>query len=104
MRVWMKEYVPFKMGGNLYNNIATDIPDNTAKHDIGMGFKAVKITNKGREYIFECESGGLVGYSLDQVRKDVYDCGNVQMMCEQIMAAKEDGLHSRLVTYADFFK
>lgn len=104
MRIWMKKYTPFKMGGNLYNNVATDIPDSTPKHDIGMGFKAVKIIHKGRGYIFDCGSGGLVGNSLEQVREDVKSCGDVKLMRKQIMQAKQEGLHARLVSYEEFFR
>lgn len=92
IRIWKRCYNPFQMGGNLRKNIATTVEiDMSDLVELGMGFRGIILNNKGKDYIFERESGGLIGDSLDQVRKDIMDCNDINIMCAQVMEAQKEG-------------
>lgn len=102
-RIWRKTYNPFNFG-NLRGKIFTfvDIPLEELV-DLGMGFKGIVIKNDNKTYIFERESGGLVGNSLEQVKEDIKECGDIPLMCEQIMKSLEERRDAVEVTYEEFF-
>lgn len=103
MRVWRPSYNPFAFG-NCHRNISTTISDNLKKEDIGLGFKAVVIEYGNKTYVFEVESGGLVGNSLEDVREDIKACGNVELMKKQVYDATLLGAKAVEVSFEEFFK
>lgn len=103
MRVWRPYYNPFAFG-SCHRNISTVISDNLKQEDIGLGFKAVVIEYGNKTYVFEVQSGGLVGSSLEEVRKDVESCGDRAIMQKQIEEAKVDGERAIKVSFEEFFK
>ena len=102
MRICRNSYNPFQLGGNLNKQIATEI-ENPEFQSLGMGFRGVYIEENGKGYVFEKESGGLVGDTLEQVRDDISKCGDIPTMCEQVLSTIESFKNAQLVTYKQFF-
>lgn len=103
MKIWRPSYNPFGFG-SCHKPICTEISDNTPKIDVGLGFKVVVITYGTKTYVFEVESGGLVGASLEEVKEDVAYSGNAELMRQQIEKAKEKGNTAQKVSFEQFFK
>jgi len=104
IRIWKRSYKPFQIGGELRKNIATTVEAELSDLiDLGMGFKGLVLKNNGQEYVFERESGGLVGDSVDQVRKDILDCNDISLMCMQIMKAQKEGENAIEMSLEDFW-
>ena len=86
---WMKDG-PFVLGGNCnFHPCHTEVEAN-GPFDIGKGLSAcIVIAPNGKTVVVCAESGGIVGYSLDKVKKDVSE-GDLKTMRKQIEEAKVD--------------
>lgn len=100
MYIWKRKYNPFLMGGKINENIKTEVDDYEVI-DLGKGFKGIYIEGIG---VFELESGGLVGDTIQQVRNDIFNCNDILLMKEQIDKAKLERDNAIIVTTEEFFK
>jgi hypothetical protein len=104
MIIWLKVTPnPFAFG-NSERFIGTEIDEETyLESDLGMDFKGYYISVNGRSYVFEKESGGWVGDTLEQVREDIKACGNRNIMEEQVADAIVERERVKLISFAEFF-
>lgn len=100
MYIWKRMYNPFLMGGKTNENIKTEVDDYEVI-DLGKGFKGIYIEGTG---VFEVESGGLVGDTIQQVRNDISDCTDILLMKKQIDRARLERDDAIMVTNEEFFK
>lgn len=98
MYIWKRTYNPFLMGGKINKNIKTEVDDYEVI-DLGKGFKGIYIERSG---VFELESGGLVGDTIQQVRNDISDCNDVMLMRNQIDKTKLERENAIIVTNEEF--
>lgn len=85
-RIYIHAYFPFTLGGDVWRPISTEV-DVGKKMPIGKGFFAhsTKAPNN-KTFIVEHESGGIIGSSFVQVRKDIRE-GTKEMMRVQVAHA-----------------
>lgn len=85
MKVWTYGYRPFVMGGDVHPPVWCDINHMGGVLDLGKGYQGRAIISpEGRPFIVEFQTGGIVGDSLSDVRKDVAD-GDDAVMAKQII-------------------
>lgn len=89
MRIWKRSVNPFRLGKES-SIICTEVPNSMIKHSIGFGFRVIVLEHEDKTEVYEVQSGGLIGYSLDEVRKDVESCGDYEFMQRQIDEAKTE--------------
>lgn len=88
LNVWTRSYRPFIMGGNVNAPVMTEV-DAIGPYDLGKGMFGYYIeAPNGRSFIAESITGGIVGHSLEGVRKDVAE-GFIDVIIQQIGWAKE---------------
>lgn len=81
-RIWIPGYRPFVMGGSVHYTLAADI-ECEGPHDIGKGlFAYTAASPSGRVFVVDSVSNGVVGDSLEGVRKDVAE-GKLETMQKQ---------------------
>lgn len=102
MYIWKRTYNPFILGGNVNCNIKTDV-SGFPLIDLGKGFKGIFIDRDGRTGVYEAESGGLVGDTIQEVRDDIAACDDIALMTAQVMEAKEEGRLAKEVSNDEFF-
>jgi len=90
MIIYKEHYEPFIMGGDVHKPISTDI-EVGEKLDLGKGFFGYLVVNPNNDktYVVEAKSGGIIGPSLAQVKKDIEDCDDIKVMKKQIKEAKK---------------
>ena len=104
MFVWKRTYSPFVMGGNVNRNVKTEINENDFTIiDLGKGFKGIFIEKGKSKGVYELESGGLIGDTVQNVKEDIAACEDVSFMRKQIEEAKEEGAKATVVSNEDFF-
>lgn len=103
MKVWKQQYEPFRFGGKLTMPISTEVSDDFPRFDLGKGFSGILILYNNKSYVFEVQSGGLIGDSLDSVRADIENCQDIGFMQEQVEEAAELRDEAVKVTYEEFF-
>ena len=86
MCIWKREFTPFRVGGQLRRAIKTKV-EGYPIIDLGRGFKGLHVIGEG---VFELESGGLVGETVDEVMEDIKNCKDIEFMKEQIKIAKRE--------------
>lgn len=88
--VWTRGYRPFTMGGNVHYLRGT-VLEVGELHDLGKGFFGYLITSPDGEktHVAEKESGAFIGTSLEDVRKDVEECKDIEVMWKQVKEALE---------------
>lgn len=77
IKIWSSAYRPFILGGNVHSPICTTVEAMNELHDLGKGCKAYLVTSPttGKTYVVESTTLGIVGASLEQVRRDVSEAG-----------------------------
>lgn len=85
VEVWARSYHPFRCGGNV-NEIHKAIIEVDEKVELAHGVSVYVLHKHGREFIFDAESGGLIGDDLEQVRKDVAEA-DPELIYRQIVKA-----------------
>ena len=104
MFVWKRTYSPFVMGGNVNRNIKTEINENDFTIiDLGKGFKGIFIEKGKSKGVYEIESGGLIGDTVQDVKEDIAACEDISFMRKQIEEAKEEGAKAVVVSNEEFF-
>lgn len=63
MYIWKREFAPFRVGVQLRRVIKTKV-EGYPIIDLGRGFEGIHVIGEG---VFELESGGLVGKTVDGV-------------------------------------
>ena len=88
MIVWLKSYSPFILGGDVHAPLSTDIEELGLLYDLGKGHHGYLIINPndGKTFVVEAKSGGIIGVSLEGVRKDIA-AGDSIVMDRQITRA-----------------
>ena len=102
-RVWKYASRPFTFGGSCRDKISTTISidhDEIVRHE---GFDLIPITVNDRSYVFDAYSGGLVGDTIDQVKKDIDSCEDKNFIKEQIKSEKVNGESAIHVSKEEFF-
>lgn len=100
MYIWKRTYNPFQMGGSLNKNIKTNITEYQ-EIELAKGFKGVYIKEQG---VFESESGGLVGDTVQNAIEDINSCDNIELMKSQVELAKTECAEAIEVSNDEFFK
>ena len=86
MKVFTMEYVPFVMGGNVWQPMCCEV-EADGPHDLGDGYKGYVITApNGKTFIAEETSGAFVGPDLKAVREDI-ETGDKSIMADQVADA-----------------
>jgi len=86
--MWTAAYRPFRMGGNVNQPVGIEVTvGEPIPLDHGISVYVV-VTPDGRKAIVEAMSGGIVGTSLEQVKRDIEDA-DPAMMRDQIVRACE---------------
>jgi hypothetical protein len=82
LRIWVPGYNPWVMGGHVHYTLATDV-ECDGPFEVGKGLCAytAKAPN-GTEFVVDSVSLGVVGDSLEAVRKDVEE-GALDVMHRQ---------------------
>jgi hypothetical protein len=103
IKIWCSSYRPFICGGDVNQPLATKMSAE-GPMDLGKGVKAylVKAAN-GKQYVVDAASHGIVGDSLEQVRKDVAKA-DIKVIRRQIKEAKERGKTAKFVTAEKFWE
>ena len=71
MEIWMKQYQPFVMGGEVWQNIRCEVPVD-GPHDLGRGYLGYLAADPdGGTLVVERTSHGVVGTDLEEVREDI---------------------------------
>jgi hypothetical protein len=104
VRVWTLEYVPFVMGGNVWQPITTDV-EHHGEYDLGKGYKGHLIyAPSGKTYVAESRSGAFIGPSIHDVRLDITNCDNKSLMEKQVTDAIKRSKPARHVTAKEFWR
>lgn len=109
-RVYTVHLTPFGLGG-ISEEVATELLGYPEEVDLGRGYKGLLVRNPRIElwYIFESESGALIGTAryrqdvLDRVRADVAT-GDPAIMRSQIADGKVRNARARTISPEDFFR
>ncbi len=102
IRIYTECYQPFRMGGNLREPIACTV-EAFGPFDLGKGFEAYVVCDPdGRTVVAEAISGGLVGDTIENVRKDVEE-GNEAAMARQIDEGKQITARARDIDAGEFW-
>ena len=106
-RAWTWKYEPFMLGGMggrpCQKPIAAEV-ECTGPYPLGQGFNGyLAISPGGRVIVFECESGGIVGNDIAQVRADV-KTATVAEMQAQCLEAKGFGDRAELLPAEEFWR
>jgi hypothetical protein len=105
IHVWKRVYNPFTLGGDIYGRVTTELLDSDyEEYDAGKGFTIISIMVNEKTYVFDKNSGGLVGYSVEEVMKMIADCDDIEYMKQQSAEAKAQGKIATAVSFNDFFK
>jgi hypothetical protein len=104
VRVWTLEYVPFVMGGNVWQPVSTDV-EHHGEYNLGKGYKGHLIyAPSGRTYVAESRSGAFVGPSIQDVRQDIADCEDISLMEKQVTDAIEKSKQARRIKAKEFWR
>ena len=102
MDIYTECYQPFRMGGDLRQPISCTV-EALGPFDIGKGFEAYVVCDPdGKTVVAEAISGGLVGDTIENVRKDVSE-GNDAAMARQLDEGKEVMARSRHIEADEFW-
>ncbi len=90
IKIWTHAYSPFMMGGNVHAPIMTEVESGPLV-EFGKGFNGFVVHSPGGfEVVVERTTGAICGTSLEQVRQDVAECGDIKVMLRQLnQAARE---------------
>lgn len=103
MRVWTEALRPFVMGGDTRYAHAADL-EVEGPHELGKGFVGWLATApNGRTSVAEDMSGGIVGDTLAEVRRDV-GIAPAGLMRRQVEAAVARGATAEVVAAEEFWK
>lgn len=99
-------YTPFGLGAPLWRPMSAEV-EARGPYDLGKGFTGflAKNPNKPEEtHVIEAESGGFVGTTIAEVRKDIENCPDITMMRKQVAKAKNEAAGATRVTADEFWK
>jgi len=86
MKVFTMDYVPFVMGGKVWQPMCCEV-EADGPHDLGDGYQGFVVTApNGTTFIAEATSGAFVGPDLKAVKKDI-KTGDKSIMAEQVASA-----------------
>ena len=103
MKVWTLEYVPFVMGGSVWQPIYCDI-EIQGTYDLGKGYKGhLVVAPNGKTFVAESETGAFVGPTIDAVRKDIKKATK-KVMKQQIEDAKVQVKNAKEVKPEEFWR
>lgn len=72
--------------------------------DLGKGFNGfVVVSPSGQSFVVEAESGGVVGNSIENVRKDIAACKSINLMLKQIVDCKKESKEATTVSNEEYF-
>lgn len=103
MYIWKRAYNPFVFGGNTHYNIKTEMVDAPVI-ELGKGFKGIFVEQNGVTGVYELESGGLVGDTIQEVINDIELCDDIELMKKQIEEAKKELETAKEVSNEEFFR
>ena len=103
MKVFTLEYVPFVMGGSVWQPMACEV-EADGPHDIGHGFEGYIVTApNGKTFIAEAISGAFVGPDLETVRNDIR-IGEKETMQKQVYDALAMSEKARMAEPDEFWR
>jgi len=106
-KAWTWKYEPFQlggMGGKPCQKPIAAMVECTGPYDLGQGFKGyLAVSPAGHVIVFECESGGIVGNDIAQVRADA-KAATVAEMQGQVAEAKKYGEMAEVLTTEEFWR
>jgi hypothetical protein len=102
MYIWKRRYEPYRMGGSLLYNIKTQVNGHPII-ELGKGFKGIFVEQNGESGVYELESGGLVGDTIQDVIADINVCDDISFMQQQIESCKKELETAKEVTNEEFF-
>lgn len=104
IRIYCKAYRPFILGGNVNAMLATTV-EGQGPFDLGKDFKGfVVVSPSGESYVVEAESGGVVGKTIESVRKDIAECKSINVMLKQIVDCVKESKEATTVSAAEFWQ
>ena len=102
LKIYTESYQPFRMGGNLREPISCTV-EALGPFDLGKGFEAYVVCDShGSTVVAEAISGGLVGDTIESVRKDVEEVDEAAMS-RQIDEGRETMKRARDIEAAEFW-
>lgn len=103
MRIWTEAYTPFIMGGDCNAPIICEVPVH-GPFDLGRGIQGFLVVSpSGQTFVVEVETGGIVGFTVKDVRRDIEVADSVVMEA-QIADAKKRVLKARTVSSDEFWR
>jgi hypothetical protein len=103
MQIWIKGYRPFILGGDVHAPFMTDWPMN-GPFDGGRGIELYTGTSPGgKDFVCEGETGGVVGRTLDEVRRDILDA-DPDVLTKQLAWARMRVSNAIMLDPEDFFR
>lgn len=104
MFIWTHMYNAFIIGGNTWQPTRCEIPTPDERHDLGKGFFGYVITTpSGKTRVIEERSGGIIGDSLERVRKDISE-GDVPTMERQVTESRRLMENARTISPGEFWR
>jgi len=98
--VWTVFQNPWVMGGNVQQPTGFEHLYNES-YDIGCGFQGVVVTMpNGQTRVIELQTGGIIGNTIEEIRKNSIGCTEEQLQ-EQVDNAKHRWLRGRGLKFID---
>lgn len=103
IRIYCKSYRPFILGGNVHAMLTTTV-EAQGPFNLGKGFKGFVVTAPtGNTYVVEETSGGVVGDTINAVKKDIAACSDKKIMMQQILDCARESKGATTVSREEFW-
>ena len=104
VRVYTLRYEPFILGGSVWQPVSANVEWH-GEYDLGKGFRGYLIVSpNGKTFVAESESGAFVGPSIQQVREDIAESENLDLMKKQVEDAKKQSKQAKEIPAEEFWK
>lgn len=104
IKIFTRAYRPFLMGGDVHAPVACEAEVADVEYDFGQGFRGYLVhAPNGQTAVVEKRSGAIVGWSLDEVRRDIKEAKSIDMMGEQVIAAVEQSKQADKISEKEFW-
>ena len=100
-RIWTTIHSPFTMGGNVNRPVFTIVPVLERKKMQGFEFFSFE-TPKGSIRICECQTGGIIADSFDELKENIKGCTKKELQ-SQIDGAKSLAEQAKEMSNDEFF-
>jgi hypothetical protein len=102
-KVWITNYRPFIMGGDVHAPIMCEI-EVVGEYDLGKGYKGWLFASpSGKTFVSETETGAIVGSTIDEVKQDIVEADE-EVMKNQIQEARKLVKRAYMASEEEFWR